>query len=370
MKSRQWLSLIACGALALGTAACGSSSSSSSSSSGAGGTKSSSGGGGGGTVNGAGSTLAAPVYQTWGSNLSSQGVTLNYAAVGSGAGIQQWTSGTVDFGATDPALKPAEIAAASAKGTPVLIPTVLGGITVSYNLSTVKTGLKLDGATIANIYLGKIKTWNDPAITALNAGTKLPPTPITVVHRSDSSGTTQGFTTFLSGYSPTWKSTVGANKSVKWPTGTGAQGNPGVAGAVKQTPGSIGYVEQAYALKNGFTYADVKNKAGNFVAPTLASTSAAASGAKVSPDLAYSAIDSPNSAAYPIASQTFIVVHQDLCKAGTSQAAAKALVSFLNYGLGQGQQVAQQISYAPLPAPLLAKAKAAVSKLTCNGAPA
>lgn len=365
MRPRLILSLVASGALALGGAACGSSSSSSSSSSGSGGSSKPS---GSGTLNGAGSTLAAPVYQTWGSKLSGQGVTLNFAAVGSGAGVQQWTAGTADFAASDPALKDPEVAAAASKGKPVHIPTILGAITISYNLQGVSK-LKLDGKTAADIFLGKVKTWNDPEIKALNAGVTLPSTPITVVHRSDSSGTTKGFTSFLAAYSPQWKSSVGADKSVKWPTGTGAQGNPGVASAIKQQQGSIGYVEQAYALKNGFTFASIKNKAGQFVDPTLASTSAAGAGAKVPSDLRYTAINASGAASYPIASETFVIVHQDLCKGGMSQATATALVKFLNYGLGQGQQDARQLSYAPLPGPLLAKAKQAVSSLQCNGAP-
>lgn len=366
MRPRLILSLVASGALALGGAACGSSSSSSSGS-GSGGsttTKAS----GGGTINGAGSTFAAPIYQTWGSKLSGQGVTVNYAPVGSGAGVQQWTAGTADFAGTDPPLKDPEVAAAAAKGQPVHVPTALGAITISYNLQGVSK-LKLDGKTAADIFLGKVKTWNDPEIKALNAGATLPSTPITVVHRSDSSGTTKGFTDFLAAYSPGWKRTVGADKSVKWPVGTGGQGNLGVASAIKQQQGSIGYVEQAYALKNGFTFASVKNRAGQFVDPTLASTTAAGANLKVPADLRLSAIDAPGASAYPIVSQTFIVVHQDLCKGGVSQGTATALVKFLNYGLGQGQQDAQQLSYAPLPGPLLAKAKKAVSSLQCNGAP-
>ena len=165
------------------------------------------------------------------------------------------------------------------------IPMFLGAITVSYNLPGVQTGLKLEGTTVADIYLGKIKTWNDPAIKALNPGVSLPSTPITVIHRSDSSGTTAGFTGFLAAVDPEFKSKVGEGKDVQWPTGTGAKGNAGVAGAVQQTTGAVGYVEQAYALQHNFTYASVKNKAGNFVAPSLASTSAAATGVTVPANL-------------------------------------------------------------------------------------
>src|SRR3954452_1404818 len=197
-------------------------------------------------------------------------------------------------------MKDEEVKAAQKNGTPVHVPTVFGAITVSYNVSGLDKGLKLDGPTIANIFLGKIKKWNDPAITALNPGKNLPSTAITVVHRSDESGTTKLFTTFLQDSSPTWAKQVGSDKTVKWPTGTGAAKNAGVAAAVKQTDGAVGYVEQAYALQNNFTTADVKNRSGKFVEPTLASTSAAADGITVPADLGYTAIDSPNPNAYPI----------------------------------------------------------------------
>jgi phosphate transport system substrate-binding protein len=362
---------------ALALAACGSSSSSSGSSapSPSGSSSSSSapsptpsGSSGSATINGAGSTLAAPIYQQWGSNLSSKGVTVNFSAVGSGAGVAQLQAGTVDFAGSDPALKPSEEAAA--KGPVAQFPIGFGAVTVSYNLSGVKSGLKLDGATIANIYLGKTKSWDDPAIKALNPGLSLPSTSITVVHRSDASGTTKAFATFLSDYSPAWTSAAGkADKTVKWPTGTGAKGNSGVAAAVKQTPGAIGYVEQAYALQNNFTYAAVKNQAGTFVAPTLAASSAAAVGIKVPANLAISTVNSANASAYPIVSQTFLDVYQDMCKAGVSQSAASGVKQFITYGLGAGQQIESQLSYAPLPSTLVAKDMAQLSSLTCNGSP-
>ncbi len=361
MNPRSMVALAATASLSLGVAACGSSSSSSKSGS--------TGSGGGVTINGAGSTFAQPIYDQWGSNVKGQGVTLNYQSIGSGAGVAQFTAGTVDFGASDPPLKDPEVKAASAKGTPVHIPTVLGAITAAYNLQGVKTGLKLDGQTLANMFLGKIKAWSDPAIAKLNPSVKLPSTAITIIHRSDSSGTTKGFTGFLAAISPTWMSQVGSDKDVKWPTGTGAKGNAGVAGAVKQTDGALGYVEAAYALANNFTVADVKNKAGRFVAPTLPATTAAADGLQIPADLRFAIKNPPNPAAYPISSQTFIIVYRDLCKAGLSAAKAKGVVKFLNYGLGAGQGVAKQIQYAPLPAAVLTQAKAAVSSLQCNGAP-
>jgi len=355
----------------LGLAACGSSSSSSGSSGGSSSSSapsSSGGSGGSGAINGAGSTLAAPIYQQWGSNLSSQGLTVNFNGVGSGAGIAQLQAGTVDFAGSDPAEKSSEIKAG--KGPVAMFPVAFGGITISYNLPGVKTGLKLDGKTIADIFLGKVKTWNDAEIKALNPGMSLPSTTITVVHRSDASGTTKGFATFLSDYSPAWTAAAGKpDKTVKWPTGTGAAKNSGVASAVKQGAGSIGYVEQAYALQNNFTYADVKNKAGEYVAPTIPATSAAADGIKVPANLAISSINSPNPTAYPIASQTFVIVYKDMCKAGVAKAAATGVKKFLTYGLGAGQSIVKQLSYAPLPASLAAKAKAQLNTLTCNGSP-
>jgi phosphate transport system substrate-binding protein len=354
-------------AASLGLAACGSSSSSSSSSASAG-SSSGSGSGGSATINGAGSTLAAPIYQQWGSNLSSQGLTVNFNAVGSGAGIAQLQAGTVDFAGSDPPEKSSEIKAG--KGPVAQFPIAFGAITVSYTLPGVKSGLELDGTTIADIFLGKVKTWSDPEIKALNPGISLPGTSITVVHRSDASGTTKGFATFLSDYSPAWTSAAGKpDKTVKWPTGTGAAKNSGVAAAIKQTTGAIGYVEQAYALQNNFTYAAVKNKAGTYITPTIDATSAAAVGIKVPADLTISTINSPNATAYPIVSQTFLIVYKDMCKAGVSQSVASGVKKFISYGLGAGQAIEKQLTYAPLPSTLIAKNQAQLSTLTCNGSP-
>ncbi|MGA9286474.1 MAG: phosphate ABC transporter substrate-binding protein PstS [Solirubrobacteraceae bacterium] len=351
--------LASCALLALTVGACGKSSSTTSGSS-----SSTS-----ATISGAGSTFAAPVYQQWGSGIS--GLTVNYNPVGSGAGITALEGKTVDFGASDPPLKPADFATLEKVGPVQQIPMFLGAITVSYNLPGVQTGLKLDGPTIAEIFLGKIKTWNDAAIKALNPGVSLPSTAITVIHRSDSSGTTSGFTGFLASVSPEWKSKVGEGKDVQWPTGTGAKGNAGVAGAVQQTTGSVGYVEQAYALQHKFTYASVKNAAGKYVEPTLASTSAAAEGVEVPANLGIKIKNPSSPAAYPITSQTFVVVFKDMCKAGVpgGESAAKGVVEFLNYGLGSGQSVLGQADYAALPTAILEKSKAAVSELQCNGAP-
>ncbi len=357
-------------AAALLVAACGSSNSSSSSAASGGSSSSSS--SGKSTVNGAGSTLAAPIYQQWASTLSGQGVTLNYNPVGSGTGIADLQTATVNFAGSDPALKSSDTA--KMKGPALQFPVAFGAITVSYNLSGIKSGVKLDGPTIAKIYLGQIKTWNDPAIKALNSGLSLPSTSITVVHRSDSSGTTAGFTKFLAATDPTWASQVGTDKDVKWPTGTGAAKNSGVAAAVKQTAGAIGYVEQAYALENGFTYAAVKNSSGNFILPTISNTSAAANGITVPPDLGISTINSPAPQAYPIVSQTFLVADKDPCKdGGASSSVASGLKKFFTYAFGPGQQTlgsgSSQLPYAPLPSSLADKDNTQLGTMTCNGSP-
>ncbi len=374
MRSRRIIIGVLAALASLAVAACGSSNSSSSSSSSSGSSSASSGSSSGasGTLNGAGSTLAAPIYQQWGSTLKGQGLTINYNPVGSGAGQTQLAGGTVDFAGSDPALKSAD--KAKMKGPVLQYPVAFGAITVSYNLSGVKSGLKLDGPTIAKIFSGQIKTWNDAAIKALNPGMSLPSTSITVVHRSDSSGTTDGFTKYLSAVDPAWKSSVGHGKDVKWPTGTGAKGNSGVAAAVKQTDGAVGYVEQAYALENGFTYAAVKDSGGQYVLPTIPNTSAAANGIAVPTDLGISTINSPAAGAYPIVSQTFLEAYKDPCKdGGASASTAKALKAFFTYAFGDGQKTlgagGNQLPYAPLPASLQAKDNTQLGTMTCNGSP-
>ena len=367
MKSKRIVAAVLLAAsLAVLVAACGSDDSSSGGSGGSssGGSKLS------GTINGAGATFPLPVYQEWAARLKEkQGLTVNYQGIGSGGGIAQFTAGTVDFGATDSAMEDAEITAAKKKGDPVHIPSVFGAVTVSYNVEGVDKGLKLDGKTVADIFLGKITKWNDPAIAQGNSGVKLPDSDITVCHRSDESGTPKLFTTFLAAYSPEWKNGPGVDKTVKWPTGTGAKGNDGVAACVKQNDGAVGYVEQAYALANQFTFADLKNKAGNFVAPTLESTSAAGDGLKVPDDLRFSAIDAPGDQAYPIASGTFLLVYQDMCKAGLSKEKAKLVKGFLDYALSDGQSVAKELQYAALPEAIHTAAQKKVAGLTCNGSP-
>lgn len=362
---RTVVALAGCSALAFGVAACGSDSSSDSAS---GGSSTPASAQKGGTINGAGATFPQPVYSEWAANFKqAQGTTVNYQAIGSGGGIAQFTAGTVDFGASDSAMKDEEIAAAKSKGVPVHVPTVLGAVTVSYNVQGVEKGLKLDGATVADLFLGKIKKWDDPALTKLNSGVDLPGTAVTVCHRSDESGTTKNFTQFLANYSPAWEKGPGVDKSVKWPTGTGAKGNDGVAGCVKQTDGAVGYVEQAYALQNNFTTAAVKNKTGAFIEPTLEATSAAGEAAKPPADLRFSTIDAPGAGTYPIAAVTFLLVYQDMCKAGLTATQAGLVKDWLNYAEGDGQAVAPKLEYAPLPDPIKAQAQAKVDALVCNG---
>lgn len=323
-----------------------------------------------GSINAGGATFAKPVYDTWGATLKPQGLSFNYAGTGSGAGIAGVTDGTLDFGGSDSATDDEELAAAEKKnGTVLNIPMFFGAVVAAYNVEGIETGLKLDGETLADIFLGKVKTWNDPAIAALNDGVTLPDEKITVVHRSDESGTTKAFLSYLGAYSKAWEDGPGVDKSVKWPTGTGAKGNDGVAGAIKQTPNSIGYVEQAYALQNDFAYAALKNKAGNFVDPTLESVSAAGDSVEVPEDLRFAIFDAEGDQTYPAASATFVIVAKDLCKAGKAEQVAANVKNFLGYGLGAGQEEAKQLAYAPLPESINAKAKAAVDSLECNGAP-
>jgi phosphate transport system substrate-binding protein len=311
-----------------------------------------------GSLNGAGATFPQPVYVEWIGAFQkvNPGVKMNYQGVGSGAGIQQFTKQTVDFGASDAFMKPEEITAAEAArpGAKVeQIPTVFGSIVLAYNLGG-SPKLNLDSDTLANIYLGKITKWNDPAIMALNKDVKLPATDIKVVHRSDSSGTTNAFTSYLTAVNAAWAAGPKAGKTVQWPVGVGGQGNDGVAGIVKQNENSIGYVELAYASQNSMTMATMKNKSGNFIVPSLDSTTKAAEGIQIPADMNLLALvmNSTNPDAYPIVTGTYILAYDKM-------PADKAPVfkAFLTWALGDdGTAIAKDLGYAPLPADLKAAA--------------
>ncbi len=269
---------------------------------------------------------------------------LDYQSIGSGGGIKQITAKTVAFGASDKPMKPEDLE----KNGLIQFPTVVGGVVPIVNIPGVAAGqLKLTGPLLADIYLGKVKRWDDPAVAAANPGVKLPALPITVVHRSDGSGTSFLFTTYLAGKSPAWSSAVGASDSVAWPTGMGGKGNDGVAAFVKQTPGSIGYVEYAYAKQNGMAWAMLQNKDGQFVAPTAQSFGAAAAGADWSkaPGYYLLLIDQPGAGAWPITGATFILMHKSQAKPAEGQAVLK----FFDWAYAKGDASAAALDYVPLP---------------------
>ena len=309
----------------------------------------------GADLTGAGATFPYPLYSKWFSAYATKsGVKINYQPIGSGGGIRQLSEQTVDFGGTDAPMSDAELA--KAKGGAVLhIPMVLGAVVVTYNLPELKNPLKLTGEVIAAIYQGQITKWNDARIAALNPSTNLPLTDILVVHRSDGSGTTFVFTDYLAAVSPAWASKPGKGKEVQWPVGLGAKGNDGVAGQVKQTPGAIGYVELAYANQNKLSVATLKNGAGQFVSPSIASVTAAAASAVAAlpagTDYRISVVNAPGAGAYPISSFTWILAYQKQ----TDAAKGKKLVDFLRWALSDGQALAAPLDYAPLPEALRAQ---------------
>jgi phosphate transport system substrate-binding protein len=318
-------------------------------------------------LTGAGATFPYPLYSKWFStyaNLTS--IKINYQPIGSGGGIRQLSEGTVDFGASDGPMSDEEMA--KAKGGPVLhIPTTLGADVVTYNLSGVTTPLKVTPDIIAAIFMGRVKKWNDSRITSLNPGVSLPNQDILVVHRSDGSGTTYIFTDYLSAAVPAWKTSVGKGKEVKWPVGLGAKGNEGVAGQVKQTPGTIGYIELAYAKQNNLPIAAVRNKAGQFVTASVAAvTAAAAAAAKALPantDFRISIVDGPGADSYPISSFTWILAYQHQ----TDAVKGKKLVDFLNWALTDGQTLATPLDYAPLPADMSSNVRARLKTIDFTG---
>ena len=302
-------------------------------------------------INGAGATFPNPLYSKWFSeyNKLHSNVRINYQPIGSGGGIRQLTERTVFFGASDQPMSDEMLA--KAPGAILHFPTVLGAVVPIYNLEGVSTQIKFTGPVIADIFLGKITKWNDPAIAKLNPGVSLPSTAITVAHRSDGSGTTFVFADYLSKISPQWKQKVGANSSVNWPVGVGGKGNEGVAGLVSQTPGSLGYVELVYALQNKISYGAVQNQSGEFIVPDIASVTAAAAGAlpTMPKDFRVSITDSPGKGAYPISSFTWILLYED----PQDKNQAKIINDFMKWALNEGQAMAGELGYARLPEQLV-----------------
>ena len=302
-----------------------------------------------GQITGAGSTFVYPVLAAWSGDYAKQtGQAVNYQSIGSGGGVSQIKAGTVDFGATDQPLEPKELAEAGLAQFPV----VIGGVVPVVNIPGVAPGqLKLTGPLLADIYAGKVKKWNDPAIGTINAGVALPNSDIAVVHRSDGSGTSFNFTHYLSQVSPSWKSGPGEGKSVDWPVGVGGKGNEGVAGYVKQIPNSIGYVEYAYVLQNKMAFAQLQNAAGNFVTPSAESFQAAAASAdwKNAHDFFLVMTNAPGANAYPITATTFVLMHRQ----PKDKARSDTALDFFRWALKDGQGQARKLDYVPLPAQLV-----------------
>jgi phosphate transport system substrate-binding protein len=312
-------------------------------------------------INGAGASFPYPIYAKWFSEYqkSHPDVQINYQSIGSGAGIQQFVGKTVDFGASDAPMTDEQLAQA---GAPVYhIPTVLGAVVVTYNLPGVDKDLKLTGPVVADLFSGKITKWNDPELTRLNPGVKLPSLSVLVAHRSDGSGTTNIFSDYLSKVSADWKTKVGSGTSLKWPVGLGGKGNEGVSGLIKQTPGSVGYVELIYAENNKLPYAQIQTKAGQFTHPSLASVTAAADGAlKTMPeDFRVSLTDASGKNSYPISGFTYLLVWKTMPDADK----AAKLVGFLRWAETEGQKFAQPLYYAPLPKSLVSKVEKKIATI-------
>jgi phosphate transport system substrate-binding protein len=311
------------------------------------------------SLTGAGATFPYPLYSKWISeyNKLNPNVKINYQSIGSGGGIRQITANTVDFGATDAPMKEDE--AKQAPGKLFHIPATIGAVVIAYNLPEVTGALKLTPEVLVGIYSGKIKMWNDPKIKAENAELKLPAKDISVVYRTDGSGTTAVFTDYLGKVSAEWKEKVGVGKVVSWPTGLGAKGNEGVTGQVKTTPYTIGYIERAYASQNKLPMAELKNKAGNFVAPSIDSMSAAADAVEMPEELFVSLSNADGDAAYPITSYSYLLVYEDAKDAVKGEALAK----YVWWGLHEGQKFSKDLDYAPIPAKVLAKIEGRLKEL-------
>ncbi|MGC4116182.1 MAG: phosphate ABC transporter substrate-binding protein PstS [Myxococcales bacterium] len=324
------------------------------------------GSGGAMTLNGAGATFPYPLYSKWVAEYAlREPVRINYQSIGSGGGIRQITERTVDFGASDAPMTDAQLA--KVRGAILHIPTTLGAVALSYNLPEAGTKpLRLSAEVLAGIYLGQITAWNDPKLVELNPEARLPARPIAVVHRSDGSGTTAVFTDYLSKTSPDWKAKVGAGTSVAWPVGMGAKGNEGVTGQVKTTPGALGYLELAYALQSELPVVALRNRAGVYVEPSIASISAAAAGSaeSIPADLRVSIVDAPGVAAYPIASFTYVLVYRE----SADPARGQALARFLWWAVHDGQRFGPALHYAPLPAPVVTRIETLLKPLLPQGA--
>ncbi|MCU1220598.1 MAG: phosphate transporter substrate-binding protein, PhoT family [Candidatus Angelobacter sp.] len=311
-------------------------------------------------LNGAGATFPNPIYQKWFSEYHNahKDVQINYQSIGSGGGIQQLTSGTVDFGASDGPMTDEQLSKVS--GKVFHIPTVLGGVVPTYNVNGVAGELKFTGDVLADIFLGNIKKWNDPRLAKANPGVKFPDEDIVVVHRSEGSGTTYIFTDYLSKVSSAWKDKVGKGTSVNWPAGLGGKGNESVSGMVKQTEGSIGYVELIYAISNQMPYGSVQNASGSFVKASLDSVTAAAASVKDMPDdFRVSITNAPGKDAYPISSFTWLLVPAEWSDATKE----KAFVDFLTFMIDKGQTMTAALQYAPLPTNVATKVKARIKEI-------
>ena len=312
-------------------------------------------------INGAGATFPNPIYSKWFSeyNKMHPDVAINYQSIGSGGGIQQITKETVFFGATDGPMTDEQLR--GAPGPIMHFPTVLGAVVPVYNLAGMTTELKFTGQVLADIYLGKITKWNDPAIAKLNAGAKLPATDITVVHRSEGSGTTYIWVDYLSKVSPEFKTKVGVNASVNWPAGVGGKGNEGVSGLVSQSPGSIGYVELIYALQNKISYGTVENAAGEFVKASVPAVTAAAAGAAASmpADFRVSITNAPGKGVYPISSFTWLLLYEN----PKDKVQAKIMVDVVKWALIDGQKYCADLGYAPLPPNVVKMEMAALARI-------
>ncbi|HEY5373675.1 MAG TPA: phosphate ABC transporter substrate-binding protein PstS [Polyangiaceae bacterium] len=311
------------------------------------------------SLNGAGATFPFPLYSKWISEYNKENplVKINYQSIGSGGGIRQIIAGTVDFGATDAPMKEDEAKQAPSKL--FHIPATIGAVVVAYNLPEVTSTLKLAPEVLVAIYQGKIKKWNDPKIKADNPDAKLPANEISVVYRTDGSGTTAVFTDYLSKISADWKEKIGAGKSVAWPIGLGAKGNEGVTGQIKTTPYTIGYIERAYASQNKLPMLELKNKSGKFVAPTIEAMSAAADAVEMPDELFVSLSNAEGEAVYPITSYSYLLVYEN----AKDPVKGEALAKYVWWGLHDGQKFSKDLDYAPIPAKVLSKVEARLKEL-------